>query len=249
MGPDWLRRQAKRLTVWLVALLVVTATGGIVYFSAPLHGTDTAIADVESSPDVTVTQQDETYVLEPADSEPSAGLVFYPGGRVHPDAYLAALAPLAAEANVRVVVVKLPLNLAVLDQNAADQYVEGSSLDWYVGGHSLGGAMACRYARANPDAVEGLVLFASYCDRDISETGLAVVSVTGSADSVLDRSTYEDNRDNLPPNATVRELQGLNHSQFGHYRGQPDDEASPISYDRAHDRLGNVTVPWFRTQR
>ena len=115
-----------------------------------------------------------------------------------------------------------------------------------MGGHSLGGAMACRYAAANPDAVAGLVLFASYCDRDISGTGLAALSVTGTADTVLDRDTYEASLANLPADATVRELPGLNHTQFGAYSGQPGDAPSGSSYDRAHARLANVTVPWFQ---
>ncbi|MFC6756504.1 alpha/beta fold hydrolase [Halomicroarcula sp. GCM10025894] len=120
--------------------------------------------------------------------------------------------------------------------------------NWYVGGHSLGGAMACRYAAENPEAIEGVVLYASYCDRDISGTGLAAMSVTGSADTVLDSDSYEENRENLPSDATIRELP-LNHTQFGSYRGQRGDKPSDRSYATAHDRLANVTVAWFRSQR
>jgi pimeloyl-ACP methyl ester carboxylesterase len=243
-----LRRQGKRLVVWGVAIGVLVVAGALAFVATPFHGTDASIAAVEDDPEVTVTRRDGTYVLDPAGGDPAAGLVFYPGGRVHPDAYLASLAPLAARANVRVVIPKPPLNLAVLDRGMAAQYVTDPAVGtWFVGGHSLGGVVACRYARANPDAVEGVVLFASYCDRDVSGTDLSVLGVTGSADAVLDRDAARANRDNLPATATVRELP-LNHSQFGSYRGQPGDAPSGLRYAVAHDRLASVTVPWVRSR-
>ncbi len=254
MDRSHLRSQSKRLVVWLVAAGVVALALVLVYFETPLRGTDAGIAAVEANPDVTVTTEGETYVLEPAGGDSTAGLVFYPGGRVHPDAYLASLAPLAADANVTVVVPKLPLNLAVLDGDAAARYVTRPDPDvdpdvdtWYVGGHSLGGVMACRYARANPDRVDGVVLFASYCDRDTSETGLAALSVTGSADTVLNHEASRGALANLPADATTRTLP-LNHSQFGGYRGQPGDAPSGLRYAAAHRRLAEAVVPWLRAR-
>ncbi|WP_328764202.1 alpha/beta fold hydrolase [Haloarcula salinisoli] len=248
MSRDAIYRYARRALVWLVAVGVLTAGAGVLYFGTPHHASDASVASVEADPNVTVTEQGGTYTLEPSGRESTVGLVFYPGARVHPDAYVASLAPLASEANVTVVVPKLRLNLAVLEQGAASGYVTGSRVEnWYVGGHSLGGAMACRYAAQNPEAVEGVVLYASYCDRDISETGLAALSVTGSADTVLDSDSYEENRENLPADTTVRTLP-LNHTQFGSYRGQRGDEPSNLSYATAHDRLANVTVAWVRSQ-
>ena len=243
------RRYGRPLLTGVVVLLTVAVVAGGAYLGAPHHGTDESVAAVESNPDVAVTERDGSYTIEPATGAPSAGLVFYPGGRVHPDAYLAALAPLAAEANVSVVVPRMPLHLAVLGEGRAGRYVTNGNVQrWYVGGHSLGGAMACRYAAERPDAVEGVVLYAAYCDRDVSGTGLDALSVTGSADTVLDSDAYESNRDNLPADATVRELP-LNHSQFGSYRGQRGDSPSNLSYAAAHDRLANVTVSWLRAQR
>lgn len=254
MNGSRLRSQGKRLAVWLVAAGVVALAVALVYFGTPLRGTEAGIAAAEANPDVTITTAGETYILEPAGGNATAGLVFYPGGRVHPDAYVASLAPMAAQANVTVVVPKMPLNLAVLDGDAAARYVTpaDSAVDlnvdtWYVGGHSLGGVMACRYARGNPDRVDGVVLFASYCDRDISGTGLAALSVTGSADTVLDRGAYRGALENLPADATTRTLP-LNHSQFGGYRGQPGDEPSTLSSAAAHRRLAEAVVPWLRAR-
>lgn len=247
MNRDTLSSQTKRAIVWLVAIGILVAGGIVIYFGTPLTGSAASIDRVENDPTVTVTEQQETYTIEPATGDPEAGLVFYPGGRVHPDAYLASLAPLASEANVTVVVPKMPLNLAVLHQNAASAHIDDDIDRWYVGGHSLGGAMACRYAHSNPDRVDGLVLFASYCDRDVSETELAGLSVIGSTDTVLDHEAYDRNRGNLPAETTEHELD-LNHSQFGSYRGQSGDQPSGIDYETAHEQLAAVIVPWFDRQ-
>jgi len=49
---------------------------------------------------------------------------------------------------VGVAVPKMRVNLAVLSPGRADAVIEGETdvSRWIVGGHSLGGAMACRYA-------------------------------------------------------------------------------------------------------
>lgn len=249
------RRQGRRLVVWIVVALIVIAALAVGYLGTPYHGSPESIAAVEDDEQVTVDRTADGYVLQPADTTPAAGIVFYPGGRVDPDAYVGSLAALSREANVTVVVPPMTLNLAVVDYglaaNGLGSHAADSAMadrpaidDWYVGGHSLGGAMACRYAAANE--VDGLLLYASYCDRDISERDLAVVSVTGDADGVIDRNAYERNRENLPPSTRVAELDGVNHTQFGTYRGQ--DEPSGTSYETAHRRLNGVVVPWLQNK-
>ncbi|ATW88452.1 alpha/beta hydrolase family protein [Halohasta litchfieldiae] len=255
MDQSTIRRQGKRLAVWLGVGLIVLAALTVGYFGSPYHGSSESIATVEDDQRVTVDRTDEGYVLQPVGTTPETGVVFYPGGRVHPDAYVGSLAALARDANVTVVIPKQPLNLAIVDyglaQNGLGTHAADSAMAdhpdveaWYVGGHSLGGAMACRYA-ANAD-VEGLLLYGSYCDVDISERDLAVVSVTGDADTVLNRTAYERNRGNLPASTRFADLEGVNHTQFGAYTGQ--DEPSGTSYETAHSRLNRVVVPWLQNE-
>jgi dienelactone hydrolase len=251
---SFVRRHWKRgLVVAIVTVLLVTGFGlqlALTYFSHPFHGTDASIQGVEADPAIELEWLGNGYVLRPANHDSETGLVFYPGGRVHPDAYLATLAPLVREANVTVFVPRMPLNLAVLNPNAARPVVRNNpGIDtWYVGGHSLGGAMACRYATGTPYRVEGLVLLASYCDRDASDTSLRVLSVTGTADGVLNRDRYRATRSNLPPDARFVRIRGMNHSQFGTYRGQLDDAPATIDDETAHHRLGTVLVSWFENE-
>jgi hypothetical protein len=244
-----LRRRWTLLAGAVLALLLVAAGGFVWYFSTPLHAQDDQFAAAQGRDDVEIIRAHGGYVIEPtnASDDTRVGLVFYPGGRVHPDAYVPSLARVAAEAEVTVFVPKMRLNLAVLSRHRAAGVMDAHpEIDrWYVGGHSLGGAMACRYANAATDRVEGVVLFAAYCDRDVSETDLRVLSVTGEADAVLDRDRYESTRENLPPDATVVSLSGVNHSQFGAYTGQRGGRPSGTAFDEAHRRLAAVVVPWF----
>jgi len=252
------RRRRERVAVWVVGLLVVAATVGVGWAATPYHDARGSVAAVDARSGVTVDQTDAGgYVLRPTGADTDTGLVFYPGARVHPDAYVGSLAALASEAGVTVVIPKLPLNLAVVDYGLARAGLRGHAAEramaahdgvseWYVGGHSLGGAMACRYAAGTED-VSGLVLYGSYCDVDVSDrAGLAALSVVGESDTVLNRAAYEDSLANLPASARVAVLPGVNHTQFGTYVGQ--DEPSGTTFETAHERLNAVAVPWFQNE-
>jgi len=248
MRLGWrVRSNAKRASVWVVVATVLAIIAALLWAGTPFHGSDRSVASVLDDDAIDVEQIDGGYVLSPADAYSDRALVFYPGARVAPDAYLASLAPLVRETDTTVVVVDMPLNLAILDQGAADRVLDRRPDvdEWYVGGHSLGGAMACRYARANPDRLDSLVLLGSYCDRSIADTDLRTLVVTGAGDTVIDTDAFERNRDNLPGSATVRELPGVNHTQFGSYTGQPGDTPTGTSYATAHRRLTDVLVPWL----
>ncbi len=240
-GRNWRRIG---LVVGLCLLAVLSGVG--LYFAFPYGAESEAVAAVAEDDAVTMEERDRTYVLSPATGEATTGLVFYPGARVDPEAYVPTLAPLA-ESGVLVVIPEMPLNLAFFDSAAAAgpiaEYdtVEG----WYVGGHSLGGAMACRYAAESPDEVEGVVLYASYCDRDISDTDLAVLSVLGSEDDVLTADTERENRELVPADAEIVEIEGANHAGFGAYGEQRGDGQATIPDATAREEIAAVTVEWF----
>ncbi len=253
------RRQGKRLVGWLVVVLVVLVAVGLVVVGSPFEAPSDSIDRIEEDEGVSLAQAHGGYVLEPAEADPDAGLVFYPGALVAPNAYVESLAPIAREANVRIIIPRQSLNLAAVDYavaraglraDPATSVMEshGEIDQWYVGGHSLGGAMACRYANVHGDRVDGLVLYGSYCDRDISDSGLAVLSVAGLGDTVKNWGAYERGLERLPADSTVAELEDLNHTQFGSYTGQSGDTPTGTSYADAHARLNGVTVPWFQNE-
>lgn len=251
--------QVKRLAVWLLAALLVAVTISLVFLTTPYEGPSASVDRLDDDPAVSLESVDGGYVIEPARADADGGLVFYPGARVAPSAYLDVVAPLAREANLTVVVPRVDLNLAIVDYGvartlfaddaASDAMARRPDIDrWYVGGHSLGGVVACRYAANNRERVDGVVLYASYCDRDVSGSGLAALSVVGAGDTVLDRDRYDRALSNLPGDARIAELEGLNHTHFGSYGGQRGDSATGTSYETAHRRINELAVPWFHDE-
>ncbi len=238
-----------RQAIVVVFVVVLVGSGGAsLYFSMPYHGSESSVQQVRDDPQVTVTTESGVHIISPAEADSTVGLVFYPGARVAPDAYYSTFAPVVTRANVTVFVPKMPLNVALLDTDAAESIrsQHPGIRTWFVGGHSLGGVAACQYASSQD--VQGLVLFASYCNRDVRDEPFSVLSVTGSADTVLNRESYREADSRLPPDTTSQEIRGMNHTQFGSYRGQRGDSPAPLTYDEAHRRLADVLVPWLTNQ-
>lgn len=238
-----IRGLVRATVVTLAMLLVAAALAGFVYAETP-YGPDEDPADL--APDVSVVETDAGYVLSdgPVTGD-TVGLVLYPGARVAPESYLPHLAPLVAERDAVVIVPEMPLNLAVFDIDAAaDAMASQPEIQrWYVGGHSLGGAMACEYA--DGERVEGLVLLASYCASDLSDEEISGLSVLGTADGVIDAERERDSRANLPPDTEIVEIEGMNHAQFGAYGPQRGDDDSEVSDEEARERLSTALVEWF----
>ncbi|QPV64207.1 alpha/beta hydrolase [Halosimplex litoreum] len=244
-------RSARAIALRIAAAVAVLALAGGLAFYAYFgvfahHAPEEVRESVRANENVTVTEDYGGFVVSDADPEVERlGVVFYPGGRVAPDAYLPTAARLAERANVTVVVPKMRANLAVFSIGRADAVLagEGNVSRWVVGGHSLGGAMACRYAGSHPDAVDGLLLVGAYCDQPVR--GLPALTVVGTRDSVLDREQFADSRANLPADATVERIEGMNHSQAGSYGGQRGDRSARIGTDDAHRRVATAVTQWL----
>lgn len=177
------------------------------------------------------TSKDGTMIFAPEDAK--AGFIFYPGGKVEYKAYIPLMRACASE-GILCVLVEMPFNLAVLDINAADGIKENyPEIDkWYIGGHSLGGSMAAAYLSDNAEDYIGLILLGSYSTKNLSEKGIAVLSVYGSEDKVLNREKYEKNKTNLPKDFTELVIDGGCHAYFGMYGEQSGDGAAAISNEQ-----------------
>ena len=212
-----------------LAVLFAFGVGGYVYVSDYYHADETALEAMAYQTGSVQTEQDGD-VIWFVPEEPTAGLIFYPGGKVEHTAY-APLLHACAENGILCALVRMPGNLAVLDANAADGLQEAypEIITWYIAGHSLGGAMAATYAAAHPEDFDGLILLAAYSTKDLTGTALRVLSVYGSADSVMNRESYEKNRSNLPADTTEVVLDGGCHAQFGSYGPQDGDGVPTIS--------------------
>lgn len=212
-----------------LAVLFVFGVGGYAYVSDYYHADETALEAMAYLTDSVQVEQDGD-VIWFVPEDPTAGLIFYPGGKVEHTAY-APLLRACAEQGILCALVRMPGNLAVLDANAADglRQKHPEITAWYMAGHSLGGAMAANYAAAHAEDFNGLILLAAYSTKDLTGTTLRVLSVYGSEDGVLNRESYEKNWSNLPADTTEVVLDGGCHAQFGSYGAQEGDGIPTIS--------------------
>jgi dienelactone hydrolase len=227
--PNWLRKTLLVL-LGLVLVAVIAFLVWALLISPPMPE---ATAALQSDADVTVVDADGRISFTPNAVAPQCGLFFYPGGRVNPQSYAPTLRAIAA-AGYQVVTESMPLNLAILDINAAAGGTAAfpDIARWAVGGHSLGGSVATFYAHDNPAAVAGVALWAAYATESRSladRDDLSVVSISGSLDGLATPETIDAARGFLPADTTFVEIEGGNHAQFGWYGDQRGDNPATIS--------------------
>ena len=217
------KRKSKKLLYIVSAVLIVIFAACAVYLG-DFYRADTAAIETFCSVSVEETEKNKDGYLIFGDETAKNGFVFYPGGKVEYTAYMPLMHTLADQ-GFFCVLVKMPFNLAVFDTDAADgiqlQYplVE----NWYIGGHSLGGAMASSFVAEKQDVYDGLVLLGAYSTADLSDTDLAVLSVFGSEDMVMNREKYDLNKQNLPADFAEIVIDGGCHAYFGMYGAQEGD--------------------------
>ncbi|MBQ7912657.1 MAG: alpha/beta hydrolase [Clostridia bacterium] len=226
------KRRALFLTLTSILLvLVILFTAGAIYLGTYYRADDEAIASFTVEAEVKEEKtKDGNWIFTPTETQPTAGFIFYPGGKVEHDAYKPLMRELASK-GVLCVLIEMPFRLAIFDVNAADgiaeKYPEVTS--WYIGGHSLGGSMAASYVSKNSDEFKGLVLLASYSTDNLQNSGLRVLSIYGDKDEVLNEKAYEKNLSNLPDDCEMYILKGGNHAYFGMYGEQSGDGKATLT--------------------
>jgi predicted esterase len=222
-------KKAFAIILILVILSMVGFWGYVQIHTYPAEAEYLAL--IMSDDRVTINEEREHFVITPASLDPDAiPVIFYPGGLVAPEAYLYKMGMVAAHQETIVYIIKAPFNAAIFNIDAAEKIIERYNLNQvWIGGHSLGGIAACRYAAMNQENIYGLFLFGSYCDQTIIDFEGPVVSVMGLQDLIINRDNYDAAKSQLPPRATVFEIEGLNHSAFGNYGLQGGDGESNLS--------------------
>jgi hypothetical protein len=157
-------------------------------------------------------------------------IIFYPGGKVRPLAYL----PLwegVARAGYTVFVPSMPLDLAVFGVAAANRIrSDHPEFDvWHLAGHSLGGAMAAEHLKKDNRGFRSLILLGSYPASDLSAIDLAALSIKEERGLEGSLEKAEATRDQLPAGAIFKVMPGANHAQFGRYGIQKGDGTALLS--------------------
>ncbi len=239
----------KKILIVLVALLALTAGAFLIWGLTPLGPDGLALSALESSEAVQVTQEQNWILFTPADGY-QTGFIFYPGGHVDYRSYAPALHQIAAQGFL-VALPRMPLSLAVLDINRAEKIMAAHPevQQWALGGHSLGGSMAANFAYTHPDAVSGLVLWASYPaeSNDLSGMDIQVISIAGGLDGVVNQERLQQSAQLLPADTQWEVIPGGNHAGFGSYGPQPGDNPTAVATFSLQQTIANLTAEFLLT--
>ena len=208
---------------WLVAggillLILAILTGAFFWYVSDYYRAENVALEVMAQGSG-ITVQDNLTILSPTYPTDTA-IIFYPGAKVEAEAYLPLLDQIR-QTGVTCILVHMPFNMAIFNADAAEEVISRfpEIQHWYVAGHSMGGAMASKFASDHPDQVDGLILMGAYIYGDYPDE--KTLTIYGSLNqSVEDHIDYTEN---------IVEIEGGNHAQFGNYGPQKGDPPAEIS--------------------
>lgn len=219
MKTNPMSRRKKWLIAGEIVLLILTILAGAFFWYVSDYYRAEAVALAVMGQDSGISQQDGLIILSPSYPTDTA-IIFYPGAKVEAEAYLPLLDQIR-QTGVTCMLVHMPFRMAIFDADAAEEVIARfpEIQHWYIAGHSMGGAMASKFASDHPDLVDGLILMGAYIYGDYPEEN--TLTIYGSLNqSVEDHIDYTEN---------IVEIQGGNHAQFGNYGPQKGDPLATIS--------------------
>ena len=217
------KKSMSRRKKWLVAvgtliLILVVLAGVFFWYVSDYYQAEDVALEVMAQ-DSGITVQDNLTILSPTYPTDTA-LIFYPGAKVETEAYLPLLDKIR-QTGVTCILVHMPFHMAIFNADAAQKVITQfpEYQHWYIAGHSMGGAMASKFASDHPDQVDGLILLGAYIYGDYPDED--TLTIYGSLNqSVEDHIDYTEN---------IVEIEGGNHAQFGNYGPQKGDLPAAIS--------------------
>ncbi|MFW2403398.1 MAG: alpha/beta hydrolase [Gammaproteobacteria bacterium] len=164
---------------------------------------------------------DDWVVMRPAAGAPKAGMILYPGAYCDVRGYSHVMKAVAAKGYL-VVGVLMPFNMSIMAPDSADDVRAAfPEVDrWVIAGHSLGGAMAGRYAFNHQDELAGLILWDSYPPdpNSLGDSSLPVASILRARPDGSISNIFEDKRHLVPVNSARVAVPGGNHMNFGSFK-------------------------------
>lgn len=234
----------KKFIKWLIAIVIVlfvivTST----YFVIKNKEYQPSNAAMNAA--IPATTVDNSIKFQGDDTRPA--VIFYPGALVEPKSY-SIWANEVSKAGYSVYIVRFPLDLAVMNANAASKVQ--SNKPYIIGGHSLGGTMAARYAVKNKKELRGIFFLASYPEKKINlrHFKVPVLSITASQDGVLNKKNYKKAKKLLPPSTKYLVINGGNHAGFGSYGKQKGDNKASIKNSDQQKVVASLLIKWLNSK-
>ena len=236
----------------VLVILVVAAVSFKIYTGNYYKADESSIDNYAGSySNVHSYSSDEGSVFIPTEDEIKAVIVFYPGGKVEYTAYSSLMYELAGRGYL-CLLPRMPENLAFLRMNAVSVLTKGweaeaamvEDVDWYLAGHSLGGAAAATYLK-DDDSFRGLILCASYTTTDYSDSDIRLLSIFGENDGVINKEKYDESKALWPSDSEEYIIEGGIHSYFGSYGIQDGDGTPAISNEQQIEETADIISSWI----
>ncbi len=225
----------KILLIIPIIILVIVGIYLNTYYKA-----DKSVYDLIKNSNVDIKENKDGYLFDGEGKDNF--IIFYPGAKVEAISYAPLLIELANN-DIDCYLVKMPFNIAILNSNAADKIIKNYKYkNYYMMGHSLGGAMASVYTANNEDKINGLILLAAYSTEKIKKVN--TLSIYGDKDNVLNKENYNKNKKNIN-NMTEYIIEGANHSGYAYYGEQKGDNASTISKEEQIKEVTDIIINFF----
>jgi len=221
------KTNTKKVLLIVAGVLLVVIAGAFYIYTQDYYRAEQSVSEKYDTDEYKSESVRNAYVFYPeADADTGNGIIFYPGGKVEAIAY-APLMQQLADKGITCVLMKMPFNLAVFDVKAANRvYDEFPEIkEWYLMGHSLGGAMASSYAEKNYDKLDGMILLAAY---PLNDADVSSLTLYGSEDYVIDKSK-------LIAAEYKMIMIGANHAYFGNYGEQEGDGTALITREEQQE--------------
>jgi pimeloyl-ACP methyl ester carboxylesterase len=182
-----------------------------------------------------------------AASLPAASVILYPGAFAVPECYAALARRLAAEGHP-VYVVKMPLNLAFLGTSRAERVMAAHPGEAFViGGHSIGGMAAGRYAVRHARSVKGVFFLASHGEPhpELRRARLPVLHITATDDGLMKWGMLQVSKRDKSADTDYVSVDGGNHTQFGSFRAYAADGRASITETRQQEIIAKAMDRWL----
>ena len=212
------RRKKWLIVVGIIFLLLVVLAGTFFWYVSDYYRAEDVALEVMARGNG-ITVQDNLTILSSAYYTDTV-IIFYPGAKVEAEDYLPLLDQIR-QTGVTCILVHMPFLMAIFDADAAEEVIAQfpAFQHWYIAGHSMGGAMASKFASDHPDQVDGLILMGAYIYGDYPDED--TLTIYGSLNQrAEDHIDYTEN---------IVEIEGGNHAQFGNYGPQKRDLPATIS--------------------
>lgn len=193
------------------------------------------------------------YFFESKNNSNGLCYVFYPGGRVKPEAYAPYMKAMS-DKGVHSFLLRPMLELAFLNVGVADSAFESKQAkehctSYFIGGHSFGGLATASFGMDNPKYP--LLIIGSYIHTEGLENYPHPVMYIYGDNDLLVINEIEEKKGFAPAQTIYRPIEGGNHALMGYYGEQKGDGQASISREEQQQALVNFTnefIAGFKTQ-